>query len=269
MMKHHEAFAALRNVLAELYSDEVSARRVASDAGLDIRRIAFSTRADNNWTAILTEAEKRGAVTTIVSIAQEEYGLYQPLRAAIEAYAEAWVTDPQTPGARATEMAYLTKIVKDYEYWAQHYTPLAGIAELRRAAQDGPRLDLPMLFMPTGFEKLAEHGFGPDRRVERVPVDSSTYSTTWAQPRVSVFSGRWRVTRSYACGRNGETRVLPGKNSGRSTRCQMPSTGPMTAGRGVQGRIPQDRSDTAAHPICPITRWWVSPGTRPMPSAAG
>ena len=58
-----------------------------------------------------------------------------------------------------------------YKYWAEKYTPLAGIAEVRAAAAQGPRLDLPMLFMPAGFEKLEEHGFGPDRRIERVPVD--------------------------------------------------------------------------------------------------
>lgn len=268
-MKHHQACAALRDAFTELYRVEETARTMAIDAGLDLGQIAFSGRVKDVWTAILDEAEKQNAIADLVRVARQEYPHYPPLDAAVDAYAEAWVTDPQTPGARASELAYLAKIIADYEYWAQHYTPLAGIAEVRRAAQGGPRLDLPLLFMPTGFEKLAEHGFGPDRRVERVPVDSSTYSTTWAQPRVSVFSGRWRVTRSYACGRNGETRVLPGKNSGRSTRCQMPSTGPMTAGRGVQGRIPQNRSDTAAHPICPITRWWVSPGTRPMPSAAG
>ncbi len=170
-MKHHQAVAALRDALAELYTDEANARRVCRDAGLDVRQIAFSNHAVNNWTAILDEAEKQGALTTIVSTAQKDYGAYPPLQAAINAYAEAWVTDPQTPGARASELAYLAKIIADYEYWAQHYTPLAGIAEVRRAAQGGPRLDLPLLFMPTGFEKLAEHDFGPDRRVERVPVD--------------------------------------------------------------------------------------------------
>lgn len=170
-MKHHQAAAALRNALAELYADEASARRVCRDAGLDVRQITFSTHALNNWTAILEEAEKQNAIANLVAVAGREYPHHPPLDAAVDDYAEAWVTDPQTPGARATELAYLAQIIQDYEYWAQRYTPLAGIAEVRRATQAGPRLDLPMLFMPTGFEKLAEHGFGPERCVERVPVD--------------------------------------------------------------------------------------------------
>ena len=72
---------------------------------------------------------------------------------------------------RALELAYLEGLLAQYRYWAERYTPLAGIAEVRAAAQDGPRLDLPMLFMPAGFEKLEAHGFGENRRVERVPVD--------------------------------------------------------------------------------------------------
>ena len=71
---------------------------------------------------------------------------------------------------RAEELAYLDGLVAQYQYWAEKYTPLAGIAEVRAAAADGPRLDLPMLFMPAGFEKLEEHGFGEQRQIERVPV---------------------------------------------------------------------------------------------------
>lgn len=72
---------------------------------------------------------------------------------------------------RGEELAYLDGLIEKYRYWAEKYTPLAGIAEVRAATAKGPRLDLPMLFMPTGFEKLEEHGFGMDRRTERVPVD--------------------------------------------------------------------------------------------------
>lgn len=170
-MKHHQAFSALRDVFTDIYRVEQMACTVALDAGLDPGQIVLSGRVKDVWTAILEEAEKQNAIADLVRVARKEYPRHPPLDAAVEAYAEAWVTDPQTPGARATELAYLAQIVKDYEYWAQRYTPLAGIAEVRRAVQAGPRLDLPMLFMPAGFEKLAEHGFGPDRRIERVPVE--------------------------------------------------------------------------------------------------
>ncbi len=53
---------------------------------------------------------------------------------------------------RDAELAYLTDLIRRYQFWAEKYTPLAGIAEVRAATIDGPRLDLPTLFMPTGFE---------------------------------------------------------------------------------------------------------------------
>ena len=72
---------------------------------------------------------------------------------------------------RSDELTYLDGVVAQYRYWAEKYTPLAGIVDVRAAAQNGPRLDLPMLFMPAGFEKLVEHGFGEARQTERVAVD--------------------------------------------------------------------------------------------------
>ncbi len=72
---------------------------------------------------------------------------------------------------RSAEMAYLDGLIAQYHYWAERYTPLAGIAEVRKATVNGPRLDLPMLFMPAGFEKLAEHGFGEARQTERKSLD--------------------------------------------------------------------------------------------------
>ncbi len=72
---------------------------------------------------------------------------------------------------REQELAYLNWVVRTYEDWAIKYTPLAGIAEVRAAAMNGPRLDLPMHFMPAGFEKLVERGYGELRQTERVPVD--------------------------------------------------------------------------------------------------
>lgn len=42
-------FAALRDVLAELYAVESTTRVVVNDAGLDAKQIAFSSRAQLNW----------------------------------------------------------------------------------------------------------------------------------------------------------------------------------------------------------------------------
>ena len=77
----------------------------------------------------------------------------------------------QGENLRDRELAYLGGLLKRYEYWRDHYTPLAGIAEVRAAVKDGPRLDLPMPFTPPGFEKLVEHGYGERAEVRREPVD--------------------------------------------------------------------------------------------------
>ncbi len=72
---------------------------------------------------------------------------------------------------RDKELAYLDGLLARYEHWREHYTPLAGIAEVRAAVQDGPRLDLPMPFVPPEFQALVEHGYGQRVEVQRVAVD--------------------------------------------------------------------------------------------------
>jgi formylglycine-generating enzyme required for sulfatase activity len=106
---------------------------------------------------------------------------------------------------RSLELAYLDRLLRDYAYWAERYTPLAGIAEVRAAAKDGPRLDLPQMFMPTGFEKLEEHGFGAERRVERIPVDDLRQAVAryrrlvvLGEPGSGKTTTLWRLVYDYA-----------------------------------------------------------------------
>ncbi|MFN8494026.1 MAG: SUMF1/EgtB/PvdO family nonheme iron enzyme [Caldilineaceae bacterium] len=79
-------FAKLRAVLATLYSDETSTRRVATDAGLEIARIPFTGQATNNWHAILGEADKTGQIDDLLAVAQREYGDNPGLREAVAAW---------------------------------------------------------------------------------------------------------------------------------------------------------------------------------------
>ena len=76
----------LRNALADLYSDEESARRVVADAGLNPQRIAYSASAVNNWQAILTEADRQDATDAIVDVATQEYPTNKALASARAAY---------------------------------------------------------------------------------------------------------------------------------------------------------------------------------------
>ncbi len=76
----------LRDRLADLYTDETSARRIVADAGIDTRRVAFSARAIDNWHAILTEATKTHQIDALLTAVIEEYNANQALRAAWAAY---------------------------------------------------------------------------------------------------------------------------------------------------------------------------------------
>lgn len=64
----------LRDVLAQLYPDDASARRIADQAHLDGARIHFSARAVDSWHAILTEAAHAGRLEQIIQAVQQEYG---------------------------------------------------------------------------------------------------------------------------------------------------------------------------------------------------
>lgn len=78
----------LRDVLAGLYADEASARRVAGQAGLMLTRIAFSPPAVNIWYAVLTEAARAGRMAEVIAMVQGEYGRNADLQQAVARYWE-------------------------------------------------------------------------------------------------------------------------------------------------------------------------------------
>ena len=82
----NEILTKLRNVLAKLYPDEVSMRRISHDAGLDLTRISFNSSAINNWHSILIEAENVGRVDALLTVVLQEYGRNQTLLDAYQAY---------------------------------------------------------------------------------------------------------------------------------------------------------------------------------------
>lgn len=113
-MPQNHAFYALRDVLADLYPNEVDGQRVAAEAGLTITRIAFSAQAVQNWTNILTYALNQESLADVVEIAQREYGKSQKLGSAWSAYQQAQAqesaaaqTGPVKSTLTATERAHL------------------------------------------------------------------------------------------------------------------------------------------------------------------
>lgn len=103
-MDEIQALAQLRDVLANLYSDVATIRRVAYDAGLNPDRIEFSNHAKNTWQAVLQEAYNRARVEVVIGIARQEYSENQKLKAAWESYqaAKSNKTAPATLGSQVS-----------------------------------------------------------------------------------------------------------------------------------------------------------------------
>lgn len=67
------ALQTLRTMLSALYETEPDIRRMAQDAGLDVRQIDFSGKAVNTWHQLLAEAHKQGKVKAVIGNATLEY----------------------------------------------------------------------------------------------------------------------------------------------------------------------------------------------------
>jgi hypothetical protein len=81
---HEESWRPLRDLLAQFYPDESSARRIAAQAHLDSARIHFSARAVDSWHAILTEAAHAGLLDGVIQAVQQEYGANTALAQAVQ-----------------------------------------------------------------------------------------------------------------------------------------------------------------------------------------
>lgn len=74
-MIDQSVWSTLRDALADLYPDEISARRVAHDAALNSSLIQFNSQSKNNWHAILVEANKSDQkLIELIRIVLLEYG---------------------------------------------------------------------------------------------------------------------------------------------------------------------------------------------------
>jgi len=77
------AMRRLREVLAQLFSEQRNVQRVAGDAGLSIQAIDWGGSVVNNWHAVLGEARKQNQLATLLAVAQAEYPHHADLAAAI------------------------------------------------------------------------------------------------------------------------------------------------------------------------------------------
>lgn len=92
----------LRDLLAELYPDDASARRVAAEAHLEGARIHFAARAVDRWHAILTEAVHVGRVDDLIKVVQREYPKNPALKGAVGRYRQSLRQSKKPQGRRKT-----------------------------------------------------------------------------------------------------------------------------------------------------------------------
>lgn len=79
-------FTELRNVLATLYPDPSSARRIVQDAGINLSRLRLKDHAVNNWHEILNEATKQGVTKNLIDTVRQEYGSNRTFQRVIDEY---------------------------------------------------------------------------------------------------------------------------------------------------------------------------------------
>jgi len=83
-------------------------------------------------------------------------------------------TFPRLPQSERDELdrAYLAEVVRKYEFWRTHYTPLAAIARWRDDVETSRRLvsttATPAEFMPRGFDVLLREKFPRERETDEI-----------------------------------------------------------------------------------------------------
>lgn len=72
-MSEENSFVKLRDILVYFYQEETDARRVVNDAGMNVGNISFTTKAINNWTAILLQARKEDKTAQLMAVIFKDY----------------------------------------------------------------------------------------------------------------------------------------------------------------------------------------------------
>ncbi len=80
---------SLRTILADLYFQKASIRRVIDDADLDLARFDLDVAPIDLWHSILSEAEKVGRIEILFSLVERKYGSNQGFLSACNRYRQA------------------------------------------------------------------------------------------------------------------------------------------------------------------------------------
>lgn len=107
----------LRTLLADLYQDVTSIRRIVYDAGIDASRINLNATPLDSWHMVLTEAEKRGQIAALLEIVKADYRTNPNVQ---HLYSEYYGAAQPTPLERKDESEKLNVLAKKVA-WLRQY----------------------------------------------------------------------------------------------------------------------------------------------------
>lgn len=129
---NRQSLANLQKVLATIYEDEHSIRRIVKDAGLTTASMRINDHALNSWYSVLHEAEKHSQVDQLLRIVAVEYPNNQPFHKAYADYRQATgdvATPPLLRRWRPVLLTTLLLVGTGGWYWnVYHFRPAIATA---------------------------------------------------------------------------------------------------------------------------------------------
>lgn len=89
-----DLYAKMRDILANLYPERESIKRVCDDSGIDSITIEIDSTPQNNWHKVLQEAEKLDVVASLLAVVWTRYKKNPKFQAVYREYRESVKLDP-------------------------------------------------------------------------------------------------------------------------------------------------------------------------------
>ncbi|MFN8470274.1 MAG: SUMF1/EgtB/PvdO family nonheme iron enzyme [Caldilineaceae bacterium] len=202
----------LQAALLSAFNNDGLRQLVGLELGSDLELFAKDGDRRQNVYDLIEWAERTGRTVDLIRGAYVQNPT-NPLLAQLAVAALRWEACAEAGDAlfitdelalRQVEEGYLSDLVAKYAEWERKYTPLAGMAAIVSHTKPARTVVSPG-FMPIGFEKLVEHGFGLEKRIERVLVGDLRAAVAQykrlavlGEPGAGKTTTLWRLVYDYA-----------------------------------------------------------------------